>query len=425
MQSGNRVLGNDAYVVGMGCITSNSKNKKELTSALVSGSRKFNYLDNTTYIGAEINARSLIDIFSEYYKALPDLIVRRIKRHVYKAQKEMIATIASVTEAYLQANLIDSGIVAGRIGIVVAGSNLTYKIKEDFLKKCINNPEYLSPKYALNLFDSNYVSVISEIFNLTGEGTAVGGASASGNVAIIKAFQLIQLGVLDVCFIIAPPSGMTSIELQAFYNIGALGGKKFASKPMEACRPFDIDHEGFILGEAAACIILESGKSVRKRKFHPFAALLGGGIILDGNHSSNPSLVGEGNVMELAMSNSGINIRDVSYINTHGSSSPLGDITEANVINRIFHEYLDKIWVNSSKSILGHCLTSAGVIEAIATILQMDNEFIHMNVNLEKPIDNEILFAKKRIENVKIQYAISNSFGFGGINTSIVLAHGI
>lgn len=421
MENSEKKLQNDTYIVGMGCVTSNSRNIKELTLALRDGIRNFGYIHNTSFIGAEISLDGLKESLETYYTMLPNSITKKIKGCIHRATKEMLATIISVVEAYIEAQIVRKKMLGERIGIIIAGSNLTYKNKEEYIRKCMNTPEYLSPQYALNLFDTSYMSVISEIFDFNGEGIVVGGASASGNSAIIKAFQLIQLRAVDICFVIAPPSGMSSMEIQSFYNIGALGGKKYNSNPLKACRPFDTNHEGFILGEAAACIVLESKKSIYKRKIASSKQVLGGAIFLDGNRLSNPSLSGEMRAMEIAMANSGVNAKDISYINAHGTSSPLGDEIEAEAIKNVFRENLGHVWVNSTKGILGHCMNSAGVIEAIATIVQMDYKFIHMNANLEKPITDKILFTGKDHIDTKIKYALSNSFGFGGINTSIVL----
>jgi malonyl-ACP decarboxylase len=265
------------------------------------------------------------------------------------------------------------------------------------------------------------VAVLSELLSIRGEGFVVAGASASGNVAILKASQLIQLGIVDVCVIVGALSDLSPLALQGFYNTGAMGGKRFKSLPNKACRPFDKSHEGFIYGQGCGCVILEAAESVKKRGIKPFAKLLGGALLLDGHSLPDPSEVGEIKVMTHCLELACIKPHEVDYINAHGSSSPLGDITEINAIKQVFSHEINKIWINSTKGLIGHCLFAAGVIEAIACVVQMQNNFIHPNINLVNAIDNICLFAPKQAMSSNIYIAMNNSFGFGGINSSLLL----
>ena len=139
---------------------------------------------------------------------------------------------------------------------------------------------------------------------------------------------------------------------------------------------------------------------------------------------SDPNENGEIKAMESALTQAGITSRDVEYVNTHGTSSPLGDATELGAIKKVFKENMERIWINSTKGLTGHCLFSAGVVEAIAAIIQMQAGFIHPNKNLEDPIDKDFQFGGKHMTKAQINTAMSNSFGFGGINTSIIIKKG-
>ena len=143
--------------------------------------------------------------------------------------------------------------------------------------------------------------------------------------------------------------------------------------------------------------------------------------MLDKNSSANPSMEGEANVMFSALQRSGFSASDVDYINTHGSSSPLGDKTEAEAIYKVFRNHTSNFVLNATKGLTGHCLYSAGVVEAVATVVQMQQGFLHPNINLETPIRNDLQFCGAKAMNYQANIAMSNSFGFGGINTSIVL----
>jgi malonyl-ACP decarboxylase len=214
------------------------------------------------------------------------------------------------------------------------------------------------------------------------------------------------------------------MDIQGFINIGAMGGKKFLSRPDQACRPFDTQHEGFIYGQACACVVLESESSTLKRAI-PFQAEIKGCCLnLDGNSSADPNVHGEERAMLSALERSGFSASEVQYLNTHGSSSPLGDKTEAEAISNVFGGHSSDVWLNATKGLTGHCLYSAGIVEVIATVLQMKEGFLHPNKNLEEQIRKDLRFCGAEAINQNIDVAMSNSFGFGGINTSIVLSRG-
>jgi malonyl-ACP decarboxylase len=310
------------------------------------------------------------------------------------------------------------------LGIVAAGNNLSQNYHYGLLCKFQSTPQYLTPKYAIHYMDTDHVGTLSEIFKIQGEGFTVGGASASGNAAIIKGCQLIQLGILDACVIVGAMADLSPLELQGFYNVGALGGKRFRDQPDKACRPFDKDHEGFIYGQAGGSLILESPDSAQKRNVPPLAEIGGGALVLDGNRLPNPNADGEARAMESALKQAGIKPGEVNYLNAHGTSSPLGDETEIKAVKQVFKESISHLWINSTKGLTGHCLTAAGVIEGIATIIQMKEGFIHPNLNLEHPIDDECKFSRHQSIETSIHTAVNNSFGFGGINTSVIFKKG-
>jgi len=419
--------GNNVYVTGMGVLTSSARNIEEFSSDLIHGKSgigilKGKIVNGRDAVGAELDVEMVRNNLRIHIEnaALPEDTIQKIKKCSHRASKSIKASLSCVAEAYMQAELFRQPVPKERIGLIVAGSNLTYKIREEYLSSYLNGFEYLSPYYALRFLDTDHVGVISEIYDIGGEGFTIGGASASGNLAIIKAHQLLQLGIVDVCVISGAVAELTSMELQGFYNIGALGGRKYADFPELASRPFDRGHEGFILGEASGCIILESEASVVSRNVIPLVKLLGGKNSLDGNRSSNPSLDGEINMMRALLKEHSLKPDDISYINAHGSSSPLGDETELRAIKNIFKSNFSSLWINSTKSLTGHCLYSAGIVEAIATIIQMNKGFVHPAKNLESPILEGFLFSSKTSALVDMKYTLSNSFGFGGINSSVL-----
>ncbi|MDR3602273.1 MAG: beta-ketoacyl synthase N-terminal-like domain-containing protein [Desulfosporosinus sp.] len=416
-------------VSGMGAISSIGKNINEFTDSLKVGRSGIGRIRNSfdppisVSIAAEIHDISF-DSYLEgcaEYSGIPPGFTNEVRQCARRAPFAVQGSISAATEAWSRAELFKNSLAPDRVGIIIAGNNLTEHYQYGLYEKFKQTPEYLSPTYALHYLDTDQVGTISEIFKIRGEGFTVGGASASGNIGILKGFQLIQLGLVDACMVIGSMAHLSPMELQGFYNIGAMGGKRFSNEPEKACRPFDMDHEGFIYGQASGCLILESLKSATARGIAKLAEISGGALVLDGNRLSDPNEAGEIRAMEIALSQAQINAIDVSYINTHGTSSPKGDETELKAIRKVFKRKTSDIWINATKGFTGHCLYSAGVIEAIATIIQMNEGFVHPNINLDNPIEYDFKFCGKELSQADIQIALSNSFGFGGINTSLVL----
>jgi malonyl-ACP decarboxylase len=224
------------------------------------------------------------------------------------------------------------------------------------------------------------------------------------------------------CIVVGACLELTALELEAFAILGAACSGRWQDDPARACRPFDQGHEGFVWGQGAGCVVLESPDSVRGRRV--LGELVGASLLLDGNHLSDPSQKGEIRAMQLALNCSDLNPGCIGYINAHGTSSPLGDRTECAAIKSLFRSHLSNIWINSTKSLTGHCFSASGVIELIACVVQLNNGFIHPNRNLDSPIDRELKLVSQKAEPLDAEYALSNGFGFGGINSSVVVRKG-
>ncbi len=416
-------------VTGLGIISSIGQSIEEFSQSLKLGRSGIGFLNSfpadimPAKIGAQIHEFSL-DLFLKQYSFLPEEFISRVKKCGRRSPYSLQCSMAASIQAWEMAGMSNADISDKRIGVIVAGSNISQNLQYSLFEKFQQTPEYLTPSYALHFMDTDQVGTLSEIFGIHGEGFNVGGASASGNVAIIKAFQLIQHGFVDACIVVGALADLSPMELVAFCNIGAMGGKKYADEPEKACRPFDREHEGFIFGQASACIVLESLQSAEIRGIRVLAEVMGGAISLDGNSSSQPNEDGEANVMECALEQSEITPEDVDYINAHGTSTPLGDEIELKAIKRVFSSTFDTIYINSTKGLTGHCLYSSGVVEAVATIIQMNEKYLHPNINLQNPIDTDLNFTKDRVVECDNKIALSNSFGFGGINTSIIIRKG-
>lgn len=417
---------NKVGITGTGIISSIGESLPEFRQSLKDGKSGIKQVTSLQEPKPSVNIVAEIQNFSffemlERLQNIPDEKMNLAKRLGRRAPLAIQTSIIAALQAWSDAQLFGNKPSSERIGLIVAGQNSTQHYQYDLIPKFKENPEYLSPRYALEFLETNQVGVLSELFEINGEGFVVGGASATGNVGIIKAYQLVQFGLADICLVVGVLADLSPLDMQGFINIGAMGGKKFGNQPEKACRPFDSQHEGFIYGQASACIIIESGMSALKRAMPFMAEIAGGSLNLDGNSSSDPKVNGEMKAMLSALSQAALSASDVSYINTHGSSSPLGDKTEAEAIGKIFGKRNSNLWLNSTKSLTGHCLYSAGLVEAIATVEQMREGFLHANKNLENPICHDLQFCGPESIKHKIDVAMSNSFGFGGINSAIIL----
>lgn len=349
---------------------------------------------------------------------------KRARRCAGRSPLPVQTSVAAALEAWLDAGLHDRCVPAERVGLVAGGHNVTDKYQLESAQKFARTPEYVSPRFPLHALDTDHVGTLSEVFGICGEGFTAGGASASGNVAIVKGCQMIQLGLAEVCLVVGIMADLSPVLMQGFYNLGAMGGKRFLDRPDCACRPFDRAAEGFIYGQAAAALVLESPSAARQRGISAHCEVAGGATMLHGHALTEPGVDGEARAMRAALAQADAAADDVTYINAHGTSAPAGDAAEVAALRKVFGDALGEIYVNATKGLTGHCLCAAGVAEAVAVMVQMKDGFIHPNVNLDAPIADDCRFADATAVEADTAVAISNSFGFGGINSCLVLRRG-
>ncbi|MET9482764.1 beta-ketoacyl synthase N-terminal-like domain-containing protein [Streptomyces sp. NPDC006638] len=331
--------------------------------------------------------------------------------------------VATALQARFHAGLGMAGAPAPRrTALVVAGHNLTTGYAERLHPKLAGGGAHVPARAALHLLDTDHLGVLSQVLDITGEGCTVGGASASGNVGIITAARLLALGAADACLVVGALAELSALERQALLNLGAMSGGRPGLEPDAVCRPFDEDHSGFVPGQGCGALVLETAESATARGAPVLARIAGYGLALDGNSQADPDEAGETEVMTAALRMAGLAPEAVGYVNAHGTGSALGDRTEAAALRQVFGEGPGRPWINATKALTGHCLYAAGVVEAVATVLQLSGGFVHPNINLRRPIDPGLRFTGRTARPADLSYALSNSFGFGGINTSILLA---
>lgn len=412
-------------IAGMGIFCSAGQNMNEFTEALKSGKSNFSYREpespqhTYTDIRARVENFNCVELLKKYISIDHDVTMKKfgvLRRMPLYFQ----VTAMSCLEAWENSKKYAENIPAERKALVAAGNDISSGSQYEIFKKYGDEPQYVSASAMLQCMDTQLIGTLSELFDIRGCGFTVGGASASGNAALIQALWLLRTGQADWCMVVGPVFNFSPLELQGLYNLSAIGGAGFENMPQEASRPFDQKHGGFIPGEAGACIILVNPDKLDDGQM-PACSLTGGAQLLHGSKFTEPSLDAEERVMYAALKDAGLKAEEIDYVNAHGTSTPLGDKTEIEAIEHVFSDTKEKIMVNSTKGIIGHCMYSAGITEAIATAVQLENGFVHGNKNLENPVENQLGLTKEMMEPVIIEKALSNSFGFHGINTSIVI----
>ncbi len=256
---------------------------------------------------------------------------------------------------------------------------------------------------------------------LKGPALTIAAACASANYAIAQARQWINLGLVDVC-LAGGVETVTPICRSAFNNLRALSRR--ADEPQKASRPFDADRDGFVMGEGAALVVLESSEQARRRGKHVYAEVAGFGASSDAFHmiipSSDPAPAAA--AIQAALDDAGIAPHEVDYVNAHATSTPVGDKGEARALKMVFGEHVRKLPVSSTKSMTGHLLSAAAAIEALACLTAIQRQQIPPTINLDTPDPEcDLCHVPHRAIERPVSIAISNSFGFGGSNTTLVL----
>ena len=281
------------------------------------------------------------------------------------------------------------------------------------------NPFFI-PKMIANMAGG----MISIEFGLKGPNYATVSACASSAHALVDALNLIRLGKADVIVAGGSEAAITIPGVGGFNALKALSTRN--DDPKTASRPFDVDRDGFVIGEGGAGLVLEEYEHAVKRGAKIYAELAGGGSTCDAYHMTAPDPEGEGacDVMLSALEDAGLTTEDVDYINVHGTSTGLGDIAEPKAIQKAFGEHAYGLNISSTKSMTGHLLGAAGAIEAIACVLAVKNDIVPPTINfsnLDPELDPKLNFTFNKAQERKVDVAISNTFGFGGHNACVVI----
>lgn len=402
-------------VTGLGVISPVGNTVDDFWTALCSGQSgvdritEFDVSDFSTQIAATVK-----DFKPENYMDKKE--ARRMDRFT---QFAVAATYMAIKDAQLDLDKIDKE----RFGIILgSGIGGIQTLEEQFEVLMQKGPGRISPFLVPMMIANIAAGQLAIMVGAKGVNFTVVTACASGTNAIGEAFNAIRYGHADVVITGGTEAPITRIALAGFCSMKALSTRN--DDPKAACRPFDKDRDGFVMGEGAGILILESLEHAQKRGARILAEVVGYGSTDDAYHITAPAPEGEGaaRAMKLALESAGIAPEEVSYINAHGTSTSYNDKLETMAIKRVFGQHAYKLAVSSTKSMTGHLLGAAGGVEAVALVKSIVHQFVPPTINYTTPDpDCDLDYVPNEGRPWEIEYAMSNSFGFGGHNACILM----
>lgn len=330
--------------------------------------------------------------------------------------------IVAAREAMKQSGLEVTEENADRIGCIIGSGVGGIQTQEAETRRCFEKgPRRVSP-FMVPMFISNMAAGNVAIdLGLQGKCFSLSTACATGTHCIGEAYRSIKYGEVDAMVTGGTEAGIVASGVAGFDSLNALS---VSEDPKKASIPFDAERGGFVVGEGAGILVLESLESAKARNANILAEIVGYGATCDAFHITCPKEDGSGSAkaMKLAMKEAGIQPEEVNYVNAHGTSTHLNDAIETKAIKSAFGEHAYKLAVNSTKSMIGHLLGAAGAVECVATVKEIQNQFVHATVGLTTPDPEcDLDYVPNEGRKQDIQYAVSNSLGFGGHNASIVV----
>ena len=403
-------MSNRVVITGMGIYSCIGKNKEEVVKSLFEGKSGIGIVPERKEMGYQSALSGILE--------KPDLKGALDRRQrLCLSEHGQYAYVATV-EALAQAGIDKEYLLNNEVGIlygndssaeaVITGTDIIREKKNTVLVGSGNIFQSMNSTITMNL---------STIFNLRGINFTVSGACASGSHAIGLGYMLIKQG-LQECVICGGAEEVNKYSMGNFDALNAFSSRE--DDPTKASRPFDKNRDGLVPSGGAASLILESYESAVKRGATILAEVIGYGFSSNGDHISVPNVDGPKRSLMMAIRDAGIDISDIKYVNAHATSTPVGDLNEAKAIAEVFGEH--KPYVASTKSFTGHEMWMAGASEIIYSMLMMQNNFIAANLNFEEPDEASvnINIPTKRID-MEFDTFLSNSFGFGGTNSSLVV----
>ena len=405
-------------VTGLGAITPIGNTVKDFWEGLVNGKNgageitRFDSALYKTHFACEVKGYNPDDFFDKKTARKYDLF----------AQFDIVAADEAIADSGITPENTDFDDVGVLLTSGIGGVNHFFNEMKEFFLNGDGTPRF-SP-FLITKFIANMPGgVISIKYGFRGPNFATVSACASSAHAIMEAFNYIRYGKCDVIIAGGAGAAIGECGIGGFNSMHALSTRN--DDFMTASRPFDLHRDGFVMGEGAGSMVLEEYEHAKARGAKIYAEIIGGGASADAYHITAPHPEGKGGIlsMQRALKDASIAPEAIDHINTHGTSTPAGDLAEPIAIKEVFGEHAYNISINSTKSMTGHLLGGAGAVEAIACVLALKNGIIPPTINHfddDPQIDNRLDFTFNNARQRDIQYGLSNSFGFGGQNASLI-----
>ena len=399
-------------VTGLGTVNPLSENVEDFWENLIlkkNGINKISHFDTSqfkTKIAAEVN----LDL-STYFN----------KKELNKIDRFTSFALIASDQAIQDAN-INNSLDKNRIGVILGSGIGGINTLEKQHLRLLKSPKRVSPYFVPSMISDIAPGHISIKYGFKGTNFSVVSACASSNHAIGMAFKSIKYNESDIIVTGGSEAGITPLSIAGFMNMKALSTE---SDINNASIPFDLNRNGFVMGEGSGILILESLESALKRDAKIYAEITGYGSTADAYHLTSPAPNGEGakEAMSKAINEGNIKPNDIDYINAHGTSTYYNDLHETQAIKSLFKKHAYNLSISSTKSNIGHLLGASGAVEAIATIKSINNSFIAPTINYKaKDPQCDLDYTPNKGTKKNIQHAISNNFGFGGHNASILIS---
>ena len=407
-------------VTGLGAITPVGNNPEETWNNLlngVSGAAPITLFDASqfkTQFACEVkgfNANDYIDRKE----------ARKMDRY---AQLAMAAAVQAVDDSKMDVEGVDKNRIGVVFGVGIGGIK-TFEDEVGYYAQHKENGPKFNPFFIPKMISDIAAGQISIRFGFHGPNYATTSACASSTNALADAFNLIRLGKADAIVAGGAEAAICACGVGGFNAMHALSTRN--DDPEHASRPFSASRDGFIMGEGAGCLILEELEHAKARGAKIYAEMVGEGMSADAYHitASHPEGLGAKLVMKNALEDAGMKPEDIDYINVHGTSTPVGDISEVKAIQQLFGEHAYKLNISSTKSMTGHLLGAAGAVEAMVSVLSVKNDIIpptinHQDDDNDENIDYNLNFTFNKAQKRTVRAALSNTFGFGGHNACVI-----
>ena len=402
-------------ITGLGCVTPVGTGKEDFWVNIKSGVSgidkitRFDYTNYQTQIAGEVKDFTPEDYISK----------KELKKMDRFTQFAMVASKLAVADSELDLNSIDRYRMGTVIGTGIGGVETIEAQHKNLLEK---GNRRVSPFFIPMMIGNMAAGQVAIEFGAKGPSTNICTACASGTNSVGDAFKIIQRGDADIMIAGGTEAAVAEFAVAGFCNMKAMSTNN--DNPQQASRPFDKDRDGFVMGEGCGILILEELESAKKRNAKIYAEIVGYGMTSDAYHITTPAENGEGAArsMQVAINDAGIEPSQIDYINAHGTSTYYNDLYETMAIKSVFGEYAKNVSVSSTKSMTGHLLGASGAIEAIVCALAVKDNFVPPTINLENPGEGmDLDYTPNKGKERVINYALSNSLGFGGHNATIVL----